>query len=99
MPAIVHGTGHFTIDPGQTLIITATWPQGPGTGPNHGPVFAMADADDNLPVEAILITFDYSKCRHTGGPGGGTHTVFYQYKVRNQSQGTVGFRMEYYDPK
>lgn len=97
MPAIVHGTGRFTIDPGKTMTITATWPRIPGSsGPNHGPVFAMADPD-NQPAGAILITFDYSKCRHAGGAG--TGEVFYQYKVRSESTAPVTFKMEYYDPR
>jgi hypothetical protein len=102
MPAIVHGPGRYTIAPGGVLIITTTWPHVPGTsGPNHGPVFALADPDSGQRVEVKLITYDYSKCRQapTGGGGPGSTEVFYQYKVRSESTDAVTFTMEYYDPK
>ena len=97
MPSIVHGGETFTIAPGATLVLTTTW----SPGPNQGPVFVMADPHSGQPVPAILITFDYSKCRHAppGGQGGpGTHEVFYQWKVRSESTQAVSFKPEFFDP-
>jgi hypothetical protein len=98
MPSIVHGGETFTIAPGATLVLTTTW----SPGPNQGPVFVMADPFSGQSVPAILITFDYSKCRNApppGGPGGpGTHEVFYQWKVRSESTQAVTFRPEFFNP-
>jgi len=97
MPGVVHGGETFTISPGGTLLLTTTW----SPGPNQGPVFVMGDPVSGQEVPAILITFDYSKCRHapTGGQGGpGTHEVFYQWKVRSESTQAVSFKPEFFDP-
>ena len=93
---IVHGGETFTIAPGATLSLITTW-----SPPNQGPVFVNADPKSGQRVPAILITFDYSKCRNApaaghGGPG--THEVFYQWKVRSESTQGVSFKPEFFDP-
>ena len=98
MPSIVHGSEKFTIAAGQTLYMTTTW----SPGPNQGPVFCLADPTPGQEIEALLTTFDYSKCRNApegGGNAPGTHEVFYQYKVRSESRGPVTFGMEFFNPK
>jgi|SRR5271167_3874043 len=98
MAGIVEGGEVFTIAPGATLVITTTW----SPGPNQGPVFAMADPVSGQDVAAILITFDYSKCRNAPPPGkqgGGLTEVFYQWKVRSESTEAVKFKPEFFDPK
>lgn len=94
---IVHGGETFTIAPGATLSLITTW-----SPPNQGPVFVNADPQSGQRVPAILITFDFGKCRHApppGGPGGpGTHEVFYKWKVRSESSQAVTFSPEFFDP-
>src|SRR5262249_62142237 len=101
MPAIVPGPGHYTLALGSVLIISTTWPHVPGvSGPNHGPVFAMADPDSRQRVEARLVTFDYSKCRHApnGGGGAGPDGGVFQHKKLNDSSGEGLFKKDKCDP-
>ena len=106
MPSYLKVDGAWmTIAPGQTLGAWISWENIPGTGPNQGPLFVMADPKSHLTDpkthqggEVKLTTFDLTKCRRAPGAGGSTE-VFYELKIRSESQITATFDLEMIDFK
>jgi hypothetical protein len=81
----------WTIAPGVTLIGTISWEGIPGVGPNKGPLVIMADPKPGQAGQTKLITFDPEKCRRDKGE------VFYQFKMRSESDKTCTFDLEIID--
>ena len=84
----------FTIGPNQTQYWNWHWF---GEGPNKGPVIFCADPKGQkagpITFREILVTYDIAKCR--GGPGDqNAPEIFYEFKIRNESSGTVPFNLE-----
>jgi len=106
MPSYVRVNRPFmTIQAGQTLYYRWTWEdEPPGSGPNKGPVFFMADPISHRDTqhrpgpaaEVKLTTYDLTKCRH--GPGGANEfEVFYEFKIRcecSDPNASCPFRLE-----
>jgi hypothetical protein len=87
----------FTVGAHSTVIVTVSWQNIPGVGPNHGPVIFTADPHSHLSDEVKLVTFDTAKCRNrpTGpSPQNPGTEVFYQFKVRNDSNIAAPFSLE-----
>lgn len=86
-----------TIAKGATLHWTWNWQNIPNVGPNHGPVFFMADPVSHQAAEVRLVTLNLAKCRNApSGPGPanpGTE-VFYAFDVRNESSIDVEYHIE-----
>ena len=86
-----------TIAKGATLHWTWNWQNIPGVGPNHGPVFFMADPVSHQAAEVRLVTLNLAKCRNAPtGPGRdhpGTE-VFYAFDVRNESSIDALYQIE-----
>ncbi|HEY2159326.1 MAG TPA: hypothetical protein VGH33_27110 [Isosphaeraceae bacterium] len=107
MPSYLKVDGAWmTIAPGQTIGAWASWENIPGVGPNQGPLFIMADPKPHQTDpktgqggEIKLTTFDLTKCRRGGGAGSGSTEVFYEYKIRSESQITATFDLEMIDFK
>jgi hypothetical protein len=86
-----------TIAKGATLHWTWNWQNIPNVGPNHGPVFFMADPDSHQAAEVRLVTLNLAKCRNAPsgpGPGNPGTEVFYAFDVRNESSIDARYRIE-----
>ena len=84
----------FTIGPLQTQYWNWNW-FGEGGGPNKGPVIFAADpkGQPRPTAREVLVTYDIAKCR--GAPSEpNAPEVFYEFKIRNESNVTVPFRLE-----
>ena len=93
MPSYLKVDGAWmTIKPGATLNGWASW-EGTGAGPNQGPLLIMADPKPRQEGQTKLITFDPEKCRRDKGE------VFYQFKIRSESDKTTTFDLEIIDFK
>jgi hypothetical protein len=90
-------TATSTIAKGATLHWTWNWQNISGVGPNHGPVFFMADPVSHQSAEVRLVTLNLAKCRNapTGPPPANPGTeVFYAFDIRNESTIDAQYHIE-----
>ncbi|MEZ5151740.1 MULTISPECIES: hypothetical protein [Rhodococcus] len=81
----------FTIGAGAVQCWTWNWHGEPDA--DRGPVLFVADPKDVPPQRVVLVTYDIAKCR--AGPNElYPSEVFYEFKIRNDSNITVAFRLE-----
>jgi hypothetical protein len=98
MPTYVRVDIGFSIAPRQIQQWSWNW-FGDSLGPpNRGPVIFMADPkglgrDPNHTKQVRLITYDLTKCRGAPNDPHGRE-VFYEFKIRNDSDEAVLFDIE-----
>jgi hypothetical protein len=85
--------GPWTIAPGATVGFSVSWAAA-GTRGDRGPIVPMADPKTpGRRRSAVLVTLDTAKGRTGGRPHGGG-SVFYEFKVRNDSSRLTSFGLE-----
>lgn len=81
----------FTIGAGAVQCWTWNWHGEPDA--DRGPVLFVADPKGAPSQRVVLVTYDIAKCR--AGPNERNPSeVFYEFKIRNDSNITVAFRLE-----
>ena len=96
MPSYLRIDRGFTIGANQTQFWNWNWFG--EAGPNKGPVIFRAmpkgpGQGGNNTVRNVLVTFDPAECR--GGPGDpSAPEVFYEFKIRNETNISVPFDLE-----
>lgn len=96
MPLRIRIDHGFTIAPAPNNIQYWRWNWFGEAGPNKGPVIFAADpkGQPRPTANEALVTYDVAKCRNAPGNDPNAPEIFYEFKIRNESNTTDEFRLE-----